>query len=90
MRFRRVNRIASEGVQKGRMKNCKLGRGGYEDVPSTGKSSNSSSSSRRAVLACAGFETAAGSAEVDFVGWSLAVGVLEDIVSKWKRGEDAG
>jgi len=27
-----------------------------------------------------GFEVAAGSAETDFVGWSFAVGVVEDIV----------
>jgi hypothetical protein len=34
-------------------------------IPSTGKSSNSSSSSRSAVLACVGFEVVAASAGVD-------------------------
>ena len=42
-------------------------------VPSTGKSSNSSSSSSRAGVFSTGFEALAGSASVDFVGCNFAV-----------------
>ena len=51
-------------------------------IPSTGKSSNSSSSSSRAVLVCGGFDVAAVSAVVDLEGWSFAVGVVEDML-RW-------
>ena len=58
--------------------------GGEGKVPSTGKSSNSSSSSKRAgCVVVGGFETADGSTAGELVGWSLAVGTLEDILREW-------
>ena len=51
------------------------------DVPSTGKSSNSSSSSSRAVLVCVGFDVVAASAVVDLEACSFAVGFVEDILT---------
>ena len=62
-------------------------RGGRCYIPSTGKSSNSSSSSSRAVLVCVGFDVAAGSAVVDLEGCSFAVGVVEDMLI-WMGRED--
>ena len=56
----------------------------YSDVdyvPSTGKSSNSSSSSSRAVLVCVGFDVVAASAVVDLEACSFAVGFVEDILT---------
>lgn len=55
-------------------------KGGWRrDVPSTGKSSNSSSSSSCGadVLGAAVWEVLAGSGSLEWVGWSLAVGAVD-------------